>query len=519
MIFESKYHKIDFTILLEILMEITVKSGSPEKQRTACLVVAVFNNKKLSKAAEIINDISDSYISSIIRRGDLEGKLGETLLLQQVPNIVADRVLLVGVGKEKELNSSQYKRIITAATKFLNTTGANEAVSYLTELPVTGRDSLWNVKQATIYCATENYNFDLLKSKKKDHSRNIKKLTFTIPNRKNLVDAEQAVREAQATVTGMVLAKNLANMPANICNPEYLAKEAIKMSKQMSNVDTKILHKKDLEDLKMGSFLSVAQGAAVEPKLIVFNYCGGPKDQKPVVLVGKGVTFDSGGISLKPGAGMDEMKYDMCGAASVFGVIKACSEMQLSMNVVGIIPATENMPSSKATRPGDVVTSMSGQTIEVLNTDAEGRLILCDALTYAERFEPHSVIDIATLTGACIIALGHQTSAVMSNHNPLVTELKNAGKLSDDPCWELPIGDEYQSQLDSNFADMANIGGRPAGSITAACFLARFTKKYHWAHLDIAGTAWVSGKNKGATGRPVPLLLEYLIHQDQTRQD
>ncbi len=502
----------------EVKMEIAVKSGSPEKQRTACLVLAVFQNRKLSEHAEIVDQVSEGYLSSIIRRGDIEGHAGDTLLLHHVPNIVADRVLLVGVGKERDLNDQQYQRIIYASAKLLNTTGANEAVSYLSELPVKGRNSLWKIKQAAIHIANQSYQFELLKTKKNEHSKKLKKIVFTIPTRKKLVDAEQALREAQAINSGMLLTKNLANMPANICNPEYLAHEALIMSKQFPNIDVEVLDRKDLEELKMGAFLSVAKGATVEPKLIIFNYCGGPKDQQPIVLVGKGVTFDSGGISIKPSAAMDEMKYDMCGAASVFGVIRACAELQLEMNIVGIIPATENMPSGDATRPGDIVTSMSGKTIEILNTDAEGRLILCDALSYADRFNPHSVIDIATLTGACIIALGHHTSAVMGNHNPLINELKNAGKTSGDPCWELPLGEEYQKQLDSNFADIANIGGRPAGSITAACFLSRFTKKYHWAHLDIAGTAWKSGKEKGATGRPVPLLMEYILQQSKTEK-
>jgi leucyl aminopeptidase len=261
----------------------------------------------------------------------------------------------------------------------------------------------------------------------------------------------------------------------------------------------------------MGALLSVARGSRQPAKLIVMEYRGGAKNQKPIVLVGKGVTFDSGGISLKPGEAMDEMKYDMCGAASVIGTMSACAELQLGLNMVGIVPATENLPDGQATKPGDIVTSMSGQTIEILNTDAEGRLILCDALTYAGQFDPDVVIDVATLTGACIIALGHHPAGLLGNHNPLINDLLNAGKTSGDRCWELPLWDDYQEQLDSNFADMANIGGREAGTITAACFLSRFTRDYDWAHLDIAGVAWKSGKEKGATGRPVPLLTRYLL--------
>ena len=273
----------------------------------------------------------------------------------------------------------------------------------------------------------------------------------------------------------------------------------------------KVLDRADMEKLGMGSLLSVARGSAEPPKLIVLEYNRGPRNQKPVALIGKGVTFDTGGTSLKPAAEMDEMKFDMSGAGSVLGTLRAIAEMRLAVNVVGIIPATENMPGSRATKPGDIVTTMSGQTVEILNTDAEGRLILCDALTYAERFDPSAVIDIATLTGACVIALGHVVSGLFANDDALAQEVLAAGESVHDRAWHLPLHDEYQDQLKSNFADFANIGGRPAGAVTAACFLSRFTKKFKWVHLDIAGTAWKSGKEKGSTGRPVPLLTQFLI--------
>ncbi|MBL8459858.1 MAG: leucyl aminopeptidase, partial [Zoogloea sp.] len=276
-------------------------------------------------------------------------------------------------------------------------------------------------------------------------------------------------------------------------------------------IKVEILERADMEKLGMGSLLSVAQGSHEPPKFIILNYKGGKPKDKPVVLVGKGITFDTGGISLKPGEGMDEMKYDMCGAASVLGTFKAIARMELPLNVVGLIPTTENMPGGSAIKPGDIVTSMSGQTIEILNTDAEGRLILCDALTYAERFDPVAVVDIATLTGACIIALGNLTSGLLANDDPLAAELLSAGQAAGDKAWQLPLWDEYQDMLKSNFADIPNIGSKGAGTITAACFLARFTKAYKWAHLDIAGTAWKSGADKGATGRPVPLLTRFLI--------
>jgi leucyl aminopeptidase len=315
--------------------------------------------------------------------------------------------------------------------------------------------------------------------------------------------------------TGVSLAKDLGNLPANVCTPTYLAQQARKIAREWK-LQFEVLERKDMETLGMGSLLSVAQGSHQPPKLIVLSYAGGPKKAKPVVLVGKGITFDTGGISLKPSAEMDEMKFDMCGAASVLGALRACAEMKLKLNVVGIIPTTENMPGGGATKPGDIVTSMSGQTIEVLNTDAEGRLILCDALTYAERFEPAAVVDIATLTGACVIALGHVAIGLFSNKESLARELLAAGDEAYDRAWHMPLWDDYQEPLKSNFADMANIGGRPGGSITAACFLSRFAKKFDWAHLDIAGTAWNSGKEKGATGRPVALLVSFLMKRAGT---
>ena len=310
----------------------------------------------------------------------------------------------------------------------------------------------------------------------------------------------------------MKLARDLGNLPGNICTPTYLAQQAAELA-QSYGMKLEVLEREDMQKLGMGSLLSVSRGSRQPPKLIVLQYSKGKSDQKPVALVGKGITFDAGGISIKPAAEMDEMKYDMCGAASVLGTLKAVAELDLPINLVGVIPASENLPDGDASKPGDIVTSMSGQTIEVLNTDAEGRLVLCDAMTYTERFEPEAVVDIATLTGACVIALGHHATGLYGNSDSLVKELANAGDEAFDRAWPMPLWDDYQEQLKSNFADMANIGGRAAGSVTAACFLSRFAKKFDWAHLDIAGTAWVSGKEKGATGRPVPLLTHFLMQR------
>jgi leucyl aminopeptidase len=343
----------------------------------------------------------------------------------------------------------------------------------------------------------------------KESTKGINKLDIFVSEQDDNQEAKIALKQGIALSSGVSLAKDLGNLPPNVCTPTYLAEQALAMVKS-HGLTVQVLGREEMKKLGMGSFLGVAQGSAQPPKLIILQHLRGEKNQKPVVLVGKGITFDTGGISLKPGAEMDEMKYDMCGAASVLGTFKAIAEMDLQLNVIGIIPTCENMPDADAIRPGDVLTSMSGQTIEVLNTDAEGRLILCDALTYAERFEPSSVVDIATLTGACVIALGHHASGLFSNQDRLAKELLSAGEESLDRAWHMPLWEEYQPQLDSNFADVANICGRAGGSITAACFLSRFTKKYHWAHLDIAGTAWNSGKEKGSTGRPVPLLTEFL---------
>ncbi len=492
-------------------MEFTAKSGNPEKQRTACVVVGVFEPRRISPAAERLDQLSDGFISNLIRRGDMEGKIGQTLLLHNVPNTLCDRILLIGCGRERELHDSQYRQIIAKATITLNDIGAMDAVCYLTELHVKGRDNHWNVRQAVETISDSLYTFEQLKSKKDTARRPLRKVTVSVSSRRDLHDSEAAVNEGLAIAQGVQLAKDLGNLPGNICTPTYLAETAVAMGNEYDSITTEILEAADMAKLGMGSLLSVARGSRQPAKLIIMDYKGGKTGEKPVVLVGKGLTFDAGGISLKPAAAMDEMKYDMCGGASVFGTLKAIAELKLPINVIGVVPASENMPDGDANKPGDVVTSMSGQTIEILNTDAEGRLILCDALTYVEKYEPEIVIDIATLTGACVVALGKHASGLLGNHSPLIHDLLNAGKSSGDRAWELPLWEEYQEQIKSPFADIANVGGRDAGAITAACFLSRFTKKFQWAHLDIAGTAWRSGEHKSATGRPVPLLTQYLL--------
>jgi len=491
-------------------LEFSIRSGSPEKQRSACVVVGIFEPRKLSLAAEVIDNAARGYLSDLIRRGDMEGKAGSTLLLHNVPGTLADRILLVGLGKEKEFREKEFRSAVATAVKTLNETGGFDGTLYLTELTVKKRDIAWRVRQATMVALEALYRFDRLKSKKDDVRRPLRKLTFCVERRNELAPAEDALAQGQAIAAGTVLMKDLANLPANICTPTYLADQARDLATTYG-MAVEVLEREEMEKLGMHTLLSVARGSHEPPKFIVLRHSGGKPEEKPIVLVGKGITFDTGGISLKPAPEMDEMKFDMSGAASVLGTMKAIGQMKLPLNVVAAIPTTENMPGGSATKPGDVITSLSGQTVEILNTDAEGRLILCDALTYVERLDPACVVDVATLTGACVIALGHVATGLLANNDTLARELLDAGQEAYDRAWQLPLWEDYQEQLQSNFADMANIGGRPGGTITAACFLSRFTKKFDWAHLDIAGTAYRSGKEKGSTGRPVPLLTHFLI--------
>jgi len=469
--------------------------------------VGVFEKRKLAPAAESLDRAARGHLRDVLKRGDMDGRAGTTRLLLDVPHLACERVLLVGLGRESEFGAKQYRDAIRNAVNAIADTGARDAHLCLPELHVAGKDMVWKLRHAAIATADALYQFEQMKSKKSP-ARRLRAATFMQPGRSPT--GTRGLVQGRAIAAGMALARDLGNLPANVCTPTYLAERAVQLGKSWK-LGVQVLERRDMERLGMGSFLSVARGSRQPPKLIVLRYNGGPKREKPVVLVGKGITFDTGGISLKPAGEMDEMKYDMCGAASVLGTLRAVAEMKLACNVVGVIPASENMPGGAATRPGDVVTSMSGKTVEILNTDAEGRLILCDALTYSERFKPQAVIDIATLTGACVIALGNVATGLFSNQDTLAEELLEAGADAWDRAWRLPLWDDYQEQLKSPFADMANIGGRPAGSVTAACFLSRFAESYGWAHLDIAGTAWVSGKNKGATGRPVPLLSTFLI--------
>ncbi|MDB5767529.1 MAG: pepA [Collimonas fungivorans] len=481
--------------------------------KAGCIAVGIYENKKLSPQAQALDKSGE--ITAALKSGDISGKPGSTLLLRKVAGVAAERVLLIGLGADGELSDKVMSMAALCVARVIATLGGNDAVLALPFDTIKERDLAWAIRSSILVLRENSYRSDTLKSKKETTLSGIKKVAFLVAAAKAGV-AKEAVAQGLALANGIELTKELGNLPANVCTPTYLANTAKKLAKEFK-LSVEVLDRKQLEALKMGSFLSVARGGGEAPKFIIIKHLGGKAKDAPTVLVGKGITFDTGGISLKGGAGMDEMKYDMCGAGSVLGTIRAIAELKLKLNVIGVIPATENMPSGTATKPGDIVTSMSGQTIEILNTDAEGRLVLCDALTYVERFKPAAVVDIATLTGACVTSLGHHNSGLFtrhdSAHDALANELLSAGKATGDTAWRMPIEDSYQEQLKSNFADMANIGGPAGGSITAACFLERYTKKYTWAHLDIAGTAWKSGAAKGATGRPVALLTTFLMNR------
>jgi len=490
-------------------VDFSIKSVKPETVRTACVVVPVYRNRKLSGAAQAIDQSSAGQISRVLKKSDFDSAPGSTLMLFEVAGVTSARVLLMGAGRDGKLNAKDFRKTVQSALRKLCDSGVSDATLFVSELQVEDRSEQWLIMQVAIASMDVAYRFDAMKSEPASPVKPLQRVTLAAAG-KSSQRADASLDRGRAIGEGVNLARDLGNLPPNICTPDYLAKKAVELGKR-NRLRVNVLEERDMAKLGMGSLLSVSRGSRQPAKFICMEYRGGKTGQKPVVLVGKGVTFDTGGISIKPSAEMDEMKYDMCGAASVFGTLYAVSRMKLPLNVVGLIPATENMPDGEATRPGDIVTSMSGQTIEILNTDAEGRLILCDALTYAERYEPSAVIDIATLTGACVIALGKVATGLFSPDDKLAGELIEAGQTAWDRAWRMPVWDDYQEQLMSNFADVANIGGRPAGSITAACFLARFAKNYRWAHLDIAGTAWKSGKEKGSTGRPVPMLSQFLM--------
>ncbi len=498
-------------------MEFSIRALAPASAKTGCLVLGAYKARGtaapvLTQAALAADRAAGGRLRAVLAHGDLSAKAGSTLLLHKVAGLAAERVLLVGLGEQKEFAETAFRDAVRGAASALMALGARDAVMYFLELKAGHRVVPWNVRQSVLGLRDVFYRFDQLKTLKKAPPPALGAVTLALHGGPVTLQAQAALREAAATADGVDLARTLGNLPPNICTPSYMAEEAGKLARQYK-LGLEVLERRDMERLGMGALLAVTRGSHQPPKLIVLRYAGGAKKNKPLVLVGKGITFDTGGISLKPAGEMDEMKFDMSGAGSVLGALRALAAMKAPVNVIGVIAACENMPGGAASRPGDVVKSMSGQTVEILNTDAEGRLVLCDALAYVERFQPDAVVDIATLTGACVIALGHNATGLFANDETLAEQLRAAGDDAWDRVWRMPLWEDYQEQLRSNFADMANIGGRPAGSVTAACFLSRFARKLRWAHLDIAGTAWKSGREKGSTGRPVPLLVRFVMHR------
>lgn len=494
-------------------MEFFVSTAAPSRQRTDCAIVGVYDKGVLSDTAQALDRRIGGRISRLVKRGDIRGKAGDALLLTDIGGAACERLLIVGLGARGSLKRKQYRKALASAIATLEKTGARNAVSYLTLETVADSDAYSLARAAAEVVGNAQYRIPDHKTVNKRPKSVLAKFGVAVGSRADATKAERGLEHGQGVVAGMSLMRDLANQPANVCTPTYLSNAAKALARDYRGIRVRVLNEAECRRLKMGSFLSVTAGSEEPARLIVLEYNGAPRKSKPTALVGKGVTFDTGGISLKPPASMDEMKFDMSGAASVLGTFKAVAELELPVNLVGVVPACENMPSGRATKPGDIVKSMSGQTIEVLNTDAEGRLILCDAITYARRFNPDVVIDIATLTGACVIALGNHLTGLFSNDDELAAALKAAGERADDRAWPMPVGEEYAEQLKSNFADFANVAGREGGAITAASFLGKFTEGLRWAHLDIAGTAFQGGAQKGSTGRPVPLLVDYLLNK------
>jgi len=496
-------------------LEICIEQNRTLSEPCACLVVACQENGQLTASAEKVDELSGGFLRRFLSYGDFTAEAGQCQLLYGIPGIGAERLLLVGVGSEKKLSEGKLQKAARALGREIARSELSEIHLALADVAVAHRSGAAANELWLRGILDGQYRFDQHRQPAKRPRRSLRKINILLPesgSEGERQEWQQSCDLALAISRASDWARDLANQPGNICTPTWLADQAVAMA-QARGIAYEILGPAEMEELGMHLLLGVAQGSRQEPRLIVLHYRGGAEGAAPIVLVGKGLTFDAGGISLKPADKMDEMKYDMCGGAAALAAIQAAADLALPLNITAIVPASENLPDGKATKPGDIHRSMAGLTVEIINTDAEGRLILADALTYAKRFNPEAVIDMATLTGACVIALGHQTAAVLGNHEGLVSELLQAGRSSQDRAWELPLFEEYQEQLKSPFADLSNVGGRPAGTITAACFLSRFTEDYRWAHLDIAGVAWQSGDNKGATGRPVPLLVHFLQHR------
>ncbi|MEW9572231.1 leucyl aminopeptidase [Rhodanobacter sp. Si-c] len=489
-------------------LQFSLATVAPEAADTACVLVGVYEQGVLTSAAARVDGAIGGAIKRQVESGDISGKAGSTTLIYAPAGITAKRVLVVGLGAQKGFDAARYQKVAIEAARALGKLPLTEAVSYLAEVDVPGCDAAWRVRTAALAADHAAYRYTAtFKPREKSTQPELAALAFAAG-----IEAQAGLEQAGAIAEGVRFARELANLPPNICTPAYIAGQAEAFAEAHGQVSCTVLDHVEMEKLGFGSLLAVGRGSANKPKLIALQYRGGAEGEAPYAFVGKGITFDTGGISLKPGPGMEEMKFDMGGAAGVLGAFVAAVKMGLRLNLVCVVPSAENMPDGDSYRPGDVLTSLSGQTIEVLNTDAEGRLILCDALTYTARtFQPQAMVDAATLTGACVIALGKHASGLFSKHDDLAAELLAAGEHTLDRAWRMPLWDDYQVQLDSGFADVANIGGKSAGAITAACFLSRFAEGQRWAHMDIAGTAWDEGRKGLATGRPVALLAQWLI--------
>ncbi|MGD9021473.1 MAG: leucyl aminopeptidase [Lysobacterales bacterium] len=488
------------------MMKFTLDTTPAPKVETPCLVVGAFTKAPLTGSAALTDEASGGTLQRLIDSGDIDTSWKSTTMLHGLPGVAAERILVVGCGEADKLDTVRFDTLCKAAGAYLRDHTATGAHLCLHEVEFEDKSAHWRLRQAAFCVDWSNYRYTETRTPKDDDKQPLASASFNAG-----AELQAALDQAASLAKGFRRARQLGNLPPNICTPEYLAGQAREIANAYAAASVEVLGPKDMAELKMSALLAVGQGSANPPRLIVLDYRGADEDSKPYVLVGKGITFDTGGISLKPGANMEQMKFDMGGAAAIIGAFEACADMHLPINLVCIVAAAENMPDGKAYRPGDVLTSMSGKTIEILNTDAEGRLVLCDALTYSQRYEPAALIDVATLTGACVIALGHHASAIMSQHDDLADELLEAGLESVDRGWRLPLWDDYQSQLKSNFADMKNVGGQPAGSVTAGCFLSRFTEGQRWAHIDCAGSTWKWSGENGSTGRPVGLLTRYLM--------
>jgi leucyl aminopeptidase len=478
------------------------------------LMLGVFDDGELAEDTRAVDSASDGHLKAVVSHGDLSGKAGESLLLFNVPAIKAARVLLVGLGARSAYNRKAWRRALETGMSALTRTRIARAAVALPRPPAKELDDYEFGRAVAHIASNALYRTNDLKTSKKPKPHALETLVAGPVRAAGASAARRGLTHGAAVGVATRLQRDLGNLPANICTPAYLGEQAREIAKKYSSVKVQVLDEAAIRKEKMGCFLAVTQGSAQPPRFLILEHRGGKAGKAaPVVLVGKGITFDSGGISLKDPGGMDEMKYDMSGAAAVLSSITLAAELRLPLHIVGLVAACENMPSSRSVKPGDVITSASGQTVEILNTDAEGRLVLSDALNYARRFKPAVVVDIATLTGACVVALGAHHSGLISNDDALARELLACGMRADDRAWQLPLTEEYADQLKSNFADMANVAGREGGAITAGAFLSKFAKDMKWAHLDIAGTAWRGGKEKGSTGRPVPLLADFLIRR------